>query len=208
MNVSALEWVVDGVEIVEAGVIEDLSYVSNDDPEIVDVILSLAWMQDGVYRTEAEAVEKLSYMADDSPAGVMRIARMPFLVSVEAPGVSALLSLVRLAERNREWFSTIMSYPSLRDGITDDLAPWFQCCTACRGTILTLSAYCSTPRPYSWSDAQLSFLCSEKWSSPSSTPCRELRKRWTFWSTPCVESRNTWASRFRRITSACCMRTR
>ena len=53
----------------------------------------------------------------------LRIAGMPFLASIEPPDAAALQSLSQLAGGNGQWFNKVMSHPTLRGGITDDLTP-------------------------------------------------------------------------------------
>lgn len=123
LSILSLDWITDGVGESESGVIEDMSYISNDDPRIVDALLSLDWMRDGVDGIETGALEELSYMSESNSAQVLRIVDMPFLLTVEPADVAALESLSRLSGENGQWFSTVMSHPTLRGGITDDLTP-------------------------------------------------------------------------------------
>ena len=123
LGILSLEWVMDGIGESEAAVIEDISYISNDDPRIVGSLLSMDWMRDGVDGIEAGALEELSYMSESNSAQVLRIVDMPFLLTVEPPDVAALESLSQLSGETGQWFSTVMSHPTLRGGITDDLTP-------------------------------------------------------------------------------------
>ena len=123
--VVALGWLQDGIDdALEVRTIEELSYVAYYDTELGLSVVSLGWVQDGIDDDlEVEMIERLSYLTFRDVAAASRIVGMPFLEAVEPPDVSAVAALSRLAAFKREALDSVMSHSSLRDGITDDLAP-------------------------------------------------------------------------------------
>ena len=91
--------------------------------EVAVSVVSLNWMQDEVDAVEVKALEELSYMANRDAGATLRIVGMPFVGTIESPDVSAISSLRRLAASRPGTLAMVMSHASLRDGISDDMAP-------------------------------------------------------------------------------------
>ncbi len=121
--VVALGWVQDGVDDLEVKTIEELSYIAYQDSGLGLSVVSLDWVRDGIEELEAKAIEGLSHIAHEDAEAASRIVRMPFLETIEPPDVSAMDSLSRLAAFEPKMFKAVMSHATLRDGISDDLAP-------------------------------------------------------------------------------------
>ncbi len=122
--VVALGWVRDGIDDgLEVGTIEELSYIANDDTGLGLSVVSLDWVRDGIEELEAKAIEELSHIAHEDAEAASRIVTMPFVETIEPPDVSAMDSLSRLAAFEPKIFKAVMSHATLRDGISDDLAP-------------------------------------------------------------------------------------
>ena len=121
LSLVALGWVQDGIDDVEA---EAFRWMSNiESAEVALSVVSLSWVQDGIDAVELETIEELSYMANRDMAAALRIVGMPFVETIEPPDISAISSLRRLAASRPEMLAMVMSHASLRDGISDDLAP-------------------------------------------------------------------------------------
>ena len=121
--VVALGWVQDGVDDLEVKTIEELSYIAYEDSGLGLSVVSLDWVRDGIEELEAKAIEGLSHIAHEDAETASRIVTMPFVETIEPPDVSAMDSLSRLAAFEPKMFKAVMSHATLRDGISDDLAP-------------------------------------------------------------------------------------
>ena len=120
-SVLSLSWVQDGIDDVEVQGIENLSYIAYGDAAVASSILSLGWVQDGIAEVEIGLLENLAMLARDTDEA-LRIVSMPFLTTIEPPDKAAITSLRRLAALEPEAFARLMSYPALRDGISNDTA--------------------------------------------------------------------------------------
>ena len=121
LSVVGLGWVQDGIEDAEAEAIEWMQNIHGT--EVASSVVSLGWVQDGVDDIEVEAIEELSYIANEDASAALRIAGMPFLETIEPPDVSAMASLRQLATLVPETFGSVISHPTIRDGMTNDWAP-------------------------------------------------------------------------------------
>ena len=121
--VVALGWVQDGIDGPEVKMIEELSYIAYENTGLGLSVVSLDWVRDGINGLEAKAIEELSHIAYEDGEAASRIVAMPFLKTIEPPDVSAMDSLSRLAAFEPKMFKAVMSHATLRDGISDDLAP-------------------------------------------------------------------------------------
>ena len=118
-----LSWVQDGIDDAEAKAIQGILYVALASRPVASSLISLSWVRDGIVDAEADLIDRFAYLVREDSNTALRIIRMPFLKSIEPPDLSALESLTRLAISEPETFDRVMSYPLLRDGISDDLAP-------------------------------------------------------------------------------------
>ena len=118
-----LSWVQDGIDDAEAKAIQGILYVALASRPVASSLVSLSWVRDGIDDAEADLIDRFAYLVREDSNTALRILRMPFLKSIEPPDLSALESLTRLALSEPETFDRVMSYPLLRDGISDDLAP-------------------------------------------------------------------------------------
>ena len=118
-----LSWVQDGIDDAEAKAIQGILYVALASRRVASSLVSLSWVRDGIDDAEADLIDRFPYLVREDSNTALRIIRMPFLKSIEPPDLSALESLTRLAISEPETFDGVMSYPVLRDGISDDLVP-------------------------------------------------------------------------------------
>ena len=122
LSVVSLGWVQDGIDDIEARAIDWISNIEG--AEVASAVVALGWVQDGIdNQLEVEAFERLSYISRRDAAAALRIVAMPFVETIEPPDVSAMDSLSRLAAFEPKMFKAVMSHATLRDGISDDLAP-------------------------------------------------------------------------------------
>ena len=120
-SIVSLAWVLDGIDDIEASAFRWMNNVGS--AEVAVSVVSLNWMQDEVDVVEVKALEELSYMANRDAGATLRIVGMPFVGTIESPDVSAISSLRRLAASRPGTLAMVMSHASLRDGISDDMAP-------------------------------------------------------------------------------------
>ena len=121
LSLVSLDWLQDGVDDAE---VEAINWIGNIGAvEVASSVVSLDWVQDGIEASEVNTIEELSYIANRDAGAALRIVRMPFLESIEAPDLSALESLRQLVAFQTEAFDRVMSSPAVGDGITDELAP-------------------------------------------------------------------------------------
>ncbi|MCY4528444.1 MAG: hypothetical protein OXD46_05360, partial [Chloroflexi bacterium] len=67
LSMVALDWVQDGIELVEASAID---WMTNfESAEVASAIVSLGWMKDGIEELEVRTIEELSYISNED-AGV------------------------------------------------------------------------------------------------------------------------------------------
>ena len=122
-SIVSLTWVQDGIDAVEAEAIENVSYVAYADSEVASSVVSLRWVQDGIEDDEVGLIENFFWITNGDPGAALRIAGMPFVETIEAPDISAIEALSRLAAVMPETFVRVLSHPALLDGISNDIAP-------------------------------------------------------------------------------------
>ena len=122
-SVVAMGWVRDGTSELEVSAIEQLFYISYDQPDVASSLVALAWIADDIEYNEVEALDYVSNLAKLNGEAAQRIVQMSFLETVEPPDVSALRTLWRLAANEPQLLETMLSHPALQTGITDDFAP-------------------------------------------------------------------------------------
>ena len=121
-KVVSLSWVLDGILGAESAAIEGILFIALYDAEIASTFVSLSWVQDGINEAENEVTEHLIYIVREDPAVALRILDMPFLETIEAPDVSAIESLSRLAVFDPDTLYGVLSHPALSAGVSNDLA--------------------------------------------------------------------------------------
>ena len=122
-SVVGFSWVGDGITDLEVQFIQYLSYIANNDPAIAQTLISMDWIHDGITDLEIQLIEELSHLSDAHPAHAMKIVGMPFLESVEPPDLSAVRALSDLCSFRPDACEGVMSHPTIRFGITDDIVP-------------------------------------------------------------------------------------
>ena len=121
-SVVSLNWVHDGVDAVEVKAIESLFFIANEDSEVATSIVSLRWVQDGIEDAEVGLIGNFVWISKRDPGAALRIVGMPFIDTIEAPDISAIEALGRLATFAPETFVRVMSHAALLDGISNDMA--------------------------------------------------------------------------------------
>ena len=84
-------------------------------------LLSKAWYTDGISEDESLAVTMIGSISHDT-GSASKFVQMPFLDSIEPADHFALGSLATLGYESPEVFDSILSHPSVADGITNDEA--------------------------------------------------------------------------------------
>ncbi len=91
-------------------------------PALYRQIQELAWVGDGFSEVERETIKRISWLAGNARLEAATVIAMPFLESVEADDVLALMGINGLARNKADGrLSALMDHPTLRNGITDDL---------------------------------------------------------------------------------------
>ena len=119
-TVISLTWVQDDITLTEGEAIKYLDWLAYDDQKVAATLIALPWMQDGITKAEAEALKYLSWISDDNADAAAALVAMPFLESVEIRDTLALDSLNYISRKDTKDFSELMSYPRIKDGITDE----------------------------------------------------------------------------------------
>ena len=115
----AMPWITNGITETEADAIRWLRYLNRENAETATAIVALPWVQDGITKTEANAIQYLDWIGRKDSEAMTAIIAMPFLESVDSDDVLALRALS--SPRNDDTHDIILTHPTLRNGITDDL---------------------------------------------------------------------------------------
>ena len=83
-------------------------------------VIAMPWVQDGITETEAEALKYLNWISGRNADAAAALIAMPFLESVEIRDTLALRSLNHISGKDASDFRELMSYPRIKDGITDE----------------------------------------------------------------------------------------
>ena len=104
-GVARLNWVGDGVTWNEEFVLEELSYVVSEDPELVRAVVNQ---------------EHRSYLLEVGSGSAERAADYPWLANeLDARELYAIIGIARIAERNPGFAELVLGYTWLADGITE-----------------------------------------------------------------------------------------
>ena len=117
----SLGWVQDGISDVEAEAINWLNNMRS--AEVLSWVVGLNWIHDGITALEVRVAEEISYLSNVDAEQALRVVGMQFLETVESPDLSAASALSDLSAFRPEAFETVMSHPTIQDGITDELVP-------------------------------------------------------------------------------------
>ena len=100
--------------------VDQLRDILREYPTDVETLLGFPWLADGVNEMEAIALKYLSRISVRNADAAAAIITMPFLKTLEGRDTLALRSLDDVARRNPSGFKEVLSYPRIRDGITDE----------------------------------------------------------------------------------------
>ena len=104
-GVARLNWVGDGITWNEEFVLEELSYVVSEDPELVRAVVNQ---------------EHRSYLLEVGSGSAERAADYPWLANeLDARELYAIIGIARIAERNPGFAELVLGYTWLADGITE-----------------------------------------------------------------------------------------
>ena len=85
-------------------------------------LIGKPWVKDALDEPEVAVVHNLRWLAREDESAALRLVSMPFLNEVEPSDGVAMRSLWLLAHFNAPDYQRVMSYPTLRAGISDDWA--------------------------------------------------------------------------------------
>ena len=117
----SLPWLIDGINENESWAVSSLADLSSESTTSVMQLLSKAWYTDGISEDESLAVTMIGSISHDT-GSASKFVQMPFLDSIEPADHFALGSLATLGYESPEVFDSILSHPSVADGITNDEA--------------------------------------------------------------------------------------
>ena len=117
-----------------AGLVASLPWLANDEglivsyvlkifresPAAVETLLGFPWLVDGVTDMEAITVKYLSEISGRNADAAAAIIAMPFLKTLESRDTLAVASLNRISRWDASGFKELLSYPRIKDGITDE----------------------------------------------------------------------------------------
>ena len=104
-GVARLTWVADGITWNEEFVLEELSYVVSEDPELVRAVVNQ---------------EHRSYLMGLGSESAKQAAEYPWLANeLDARELYAIIEITRIAARNPGFAELVLGYPWLADGITE-----------------------------------------------------------------------------------------
>ena len=118
-RILTLPWITDGIDMDESWAIGSLSGVATESPYAVERLASYPWFTDGLHTDEVTVVSALGSISYETGGGTDLVG-MSFLDSIEPSDAFALMSLEFLALESPKTFRTVLSHPSVADGISDD----------------------------------------------------------------------------------------
>ena len=124
----ALPWVLDGIDSSEEEAVLALRGLALGSQQVFGAVIGKSWAMDGLSADEASTVQSLIGLShknlsrrDESAA--LRILDMPFLEAVDGVDAAAIRSLHILSfENTPSYLGPVLDHPTLRGGVTDDLA--------------------------------------------------------------------------------------
>ena len=118
-----LSWVQDGIAASEQYDVLALQISALESNQIFPAMMRKAWVHDGLTQDELSVIWLLIGLAshgDGDKAAAMQILEMPFLEVVDGVDAAAVSALRFLSARG--YLRQVLSHPTLREGITNDLA--------------------------------------------------------------------------------------
>ena len=117
-SIKELGWVKDGIDGIEAEVIQDLLYIAVSSRPVASSIVSLGWVQDGVDGVEAAAIGWLNNVrGGDVATSVVSLAWMDD--GIDTLEVKAIEELSYLANKDAKIASSVVSLGWVEDGIDE-----------------------------------------------------------------------------------------
>ena len=113
-------WLADGVTRGEEQTLQDLSIPYRLDRYGLSALNTKPWFKDGLSDEELELIGYLISIANRNADAAAALIAMPFLESVEIRDTLALRSLANIAAHDASDFRELLSYPRIKDGITDE----------------------------------------------------------------------------------------
>ena len=116
-----MSWLADGVDANESWAVSSLVYIAEESPVMARQLISKSWYADGIGEDDSLVVEMLGSIAH-ATGSASKFVQMPFLDSIEPADHFALGSLATLGQESPDVFRSVLSHPTVADGITDDEA--------------------------------------------------------------------------------------
>ena len=120
--IRSLPWMRDGGRPAERAAVQELLYLAPFHRDLFAAVIGKPWVRDGVTAAALQVVSHLRGIAQHDADAALRIARMPFLNTLDGAAPAATTSLRLLAQDNPPAFRHILQHPTLRPGINDDWA--------------------------------------------------------------------------------------
>ena len=114
--VAGLPWLANDEGLTASYVLKIL----RESPTAAETLLGLPWLADGVTDMEAVALRYLSRISGRNADAAAALIAMPFLKTLEGRDTLAIASLDDIARRDLSGFKEVLSFPRIRDGITDE----------------------------------------------------------------------------------------
>ena len=115
-RVAGLPWLANDEGLVVSYVLKIL----RESPAAAETLLGFPWLADGVSEMEAITVRYLSEISGRNADAAAAIIAMPFLKTLETRDTLAVTSLNDISGWDANGFNELLSYPRIRDGITDE----------------------------------------------------------------------------------------
>ena len=119
-TIVGLPWIQDGITETEGEFVDIFEGLDDQSEKAAATVIAMPWVQDGITETEAEALKYLNWISGRNADAAAALIAMPFLESVEIRDTLALRSLNHISGKDASDFRELMSYPRIKDGITDE----------------------------------------------------------------------------------------
>ena len=118
-----LGWVSDGVDGVEAGMVDWLVWTAIDYGEVFDRVVRSQWLSDGVTSQEIQVMKRLYFLAVSDLGFALWLLGQPFLETVEYADAPAVESLLKVQTLVPEQADLVQALLLATGGVTNGWAP-------------------------------------------------------------------------------------
>ena len=117
-SIRELDWIQDGIDDTESGVIQDLLYIAVVSRTVAASIVSLSWVQDGVHDVEAGAFRWINNIGSAQVAS--SVVSLGWVQDgIEDVELEAIENVAYIANDDAEVASSVVSLGWVQDGIED-----------------------------------------------------------------------------------------